>query len=477
MTIPSDKKMLMVIHHTVEYVINEGPMFEAMLMNNEINNANYQFLFDNRSVNHIYYRWKMYSILQGDTITNWSTKKFRMFKGGSIWIPPPIPNYFDGMPDELIQKPVNIKQMLSDAQMSRLIEHIQQLSLKRTKIGEAMIFCLNHGEASKTIVEIISSSFEKASTNPIKKVARLYLISDILYNAGMKKMAQYGYREEFKKHLVTILESMKKTFSTTKLSADKNAIKVRVTNVLKMWDLWKIYDKDFLKKLEQSFDVEDLHDEDSCGEEPLDGNMLIQRSLMNYDSAKNCVIINKENCAEPKTLDIPEEAEEESSSYSSIKNPLVDYPMDGFIPSKWECIDPEVVESQAMSTQKFIDLEYELNSKEKVDEEVEDEKRERLRHIEVLVMRYQDELESGSEKIKKGYTVEELVDDYRRKLMKKKRLSDKTEESSPDSSNSRESRKSKKDKYRKSKSTSERKKHSEKDQRHNSKYASTSRRR
>jgi len=51
----------------VEFVIREGPMFEAMIMNREINNRIFRFLFDNQSPEHIYYRWRLYSLLQVST--------------------------------------------------------------------------------------------------------------------------------------------------------------------------------------------------------------------------------------------------------------------------------------------------------------------------------------------------------------------------------------------------------------------------
>ena len=40
-----------------------------------------RFLFENRSPAHIYYRWKLFSILQGESGNVWSTEDFRMFKG------------------------------------------------------------------------------------------------------------------------------------------------------------------------------------------------------------------------------------------------------------------------------------------------------------------------------------------------------------------------------------------------------------
>ena len=54
--IPTDRTQLCLINRMVEFVIREGPMFEAMIMNREINNRNFQFLFENQSPEHVYYR-------------------------------------------------------------------------------------------------------------------------------------------------------------------------------------------------------------------------------------------------------------------------------------------------------------------------------------------------------------------------------------------------------------------------------------
>lgn len=91
----------------IEFVIREGPMFEAMIMNKEMSNPmfryvsafyaivflrfqhhrvqfelfEFRFLFENQSPAHIYYRWKLFSMLQGDSTKEWKTEEFRMFKG------------------------------------------------------------------------------------------------------------------------------------------------------------------------------------------------------------------------------------------------------------------------------------------------------------------------------------------------------------------------------------------------------------
>jgi len=62
----------------------------------------FRFLFENQSPAHIYYRWKLFSILQGDSTQRWRTEDFRMFKGGPIWRPPTLNPFTQGMPDELV---------------------------------------------------------------------------------------------------------------------------------------------------------------------------------------------------------------------------------------------------------------------------------------------------------------------------------------------------------------------------------------
>lgn len=100
--IPTERSQLALIHRMIEFLIREGPLFEAMIMSREIDNPAFRFLFDNKSPSHVYYRWKLFSLLQGDTITEWRQKEFRMFQGGSVWKPPVVNLYGQGMPEELV---------------------------------------------------------------------------------------------------------------------------------------------------------------------------------------------------------------------------------------------------------------------------------------------------------------------------------------------------------------------------------------
>lgn len=63
---------------------------------------------------------------------------------------------------------------------------MRYLTPERSKIGDAMIFCIEHAEAADEICECIAESVSGADTLVQKKIARLYLVSDILHNCGVK---------------------------------------------------------------------------------------------------------------------------------------------------------------------------------------------------------------------------------------------------------------------------------------------------
>lgn len=187
--IPTERPLLMQIHRTIEFVIREGPQFEAIIMSREANNPLFRFLYDNECPAHIYYRWKLFSLLQGDSTTEWREKEFRMFKGSSIWKPPQLNFFSQGMPEELISDEETSepnKGQLSVAQRNRLEDLVRHLSPERMKIAEAMVFCLQHADAADEICECIAESLMSPETAIHKKIARIYLVSDILHNCTVK---------------------------------------------------------------------------------------------------------------------------------------------------------------------------------------------------------------------------------------------------------------------------------------------------
>ena len=94
----------------------------------------------------------------------------------------------------------------------------------------------------------------------------------------------------------------------------------------------------------------------------------------------------------------------------------------GFVPSKWETVDPEDVQAQAVTSKWDI---FDQDDPKNEDEDdidgipmhdesydaarIDELTRQRLREIEVKVMCYQDDLESGKVSIRPGWTISEQV--------------------------------------------------------------------
>lgn len=106
----------------------------------------------------------------------------------------------------------------------------------------------------------------------------------------------------------------------------------------------------------------------------------------------------------------------------------------GFIPSKWETVDPDQIEAQAITTSKWETLDPVKESQPQSNlsddsfdsfensegtRDYDEEKRARLRELEVKIVQYQDELESGQRSLKSGWNVQQQCEHYRRKLIKR----------------------------------------------------------
>lgn len=496
--IPAERQIIAVIHRMIEFVIREGPMFEALIMNREVNNPSYKFLYDNEHPWHIYYRWKLFSMLQGDTQNEWREKEFRMFKRGSIWKPPQMNFYSQGMPEELLSEDdmdEPNKGQLSIAQRNRLEDLIRHLTPDRSKIADTMIFCIEHADAADEICECIAESLSSVETAIHKKIARIYLVSDILHNCTVKVQNASFFRKAMERNLETMFRGLNESYKAQESRLKAEGFKVRIMKIFRTWEEWTVYNRDFLLRLQNTFlglitkeskkddeqnidgvHISDREDEDLDGV-PLDGAALLKGALMRGIPTPDRDDHSEDDDIDGIPLDdnidgapIEDKHQQKSSTGGS------------FVKSKWEELDPEQVEKQAITTSKWELLQeptapeppkisgicnYDDSSGSEDEDNSRDnleEKRKRLREVEVRVLEYQEDLENGHEKVKSGWSVKEQVEHYRKKLLKRidKNDSDSQSERYGSSSSSRrdrdssERRMSKKSKHRSSSEERER---------------------
>ncbi|XP_023181997.1 U2 snRNP-associated SURP motif-containing protein isoform X2 [Xiphophorus maculatus] len=474
--IPTERNLLSLIHRMIEFVVREGPMFEAMIMNREINNPMYRFLFDNQSPAHVYYRWKLYTILQGESPAKWRTEDFRMFKNGSLWRPPPLNPYLHGPYDdgdeEEEEEEGNKKGSLKEEERDKLEEMLRGLSPRRGDVAEAMLFCLNHAEAAEEIVECIAESLSILKTPLPKKIARLYLVSDVLYNSSAKVSNASYYRKYFETKLSQIFADLNATYKTIQGHLQSENFKQRVMSCFRAWEDWAVYPDPFLIKLQNIFlglvnlslekevplVVEPEPAEDLDGA-PL-GEFVDGAPLEDVDGVPIDAVPIDGAPIDGAPLD-----DLDGVPIKSIDDDIDGIPLDQsagatfkVAPSKWEAVDEAELQAQAVTTSKWEIFEQPEESKKgEADSddddrsprsednqsysnpirddsdmkakmsEMNEEKRTKLREIEVKVMKFQDELESGKRPKKPGQSIQEQVEHYRDKLLQKEKEKEKLE--------------------------------------------------
>uniref|UniRef100_A0AAX7UWV9 U2 snRNP-associated SURP motif-containing protein n=1 Tax=Astatotilapia calliptera TaxID=8154 RepID=A0AAX7UWV9_ASTCA len=463
--IPTERNLLSLIHRMIEFVVREGPMFEAMIMNREINNPMYRFLFENQSPAHVYYRWKLYSILQGESPAKWRTDDFRMFKNGSLWRPPPLNPYLHGPYDdgeeEEDEEEANKKGCLKEEERDKLEEMLRGLTPRRADIAEAMLFCLSHAEAAEEIVECITESLSILKTPLPKKIARLYLVSDVLYNSSAKVANASYYRKYFETKLCQIFADLNATYKTIQGHLQSENFKQRVMSCFRAWEDWAVYPDPFLIKLQNIFlglvnlavEKEPPEPADDIDGAPI-GDYVDGTPLEDVDGVPIDSVPLDGAPIDGAPLDdldgVPIKSMEEDLDGIPL-DPSKDAPFK-VAPSKWEAVDEAELESQAVTTSKWEIFEQPEETKNDEDRsprsednqsysnpirddsdfkskmsEMNEEKRSKLREIEVKVMKFQDELESGKRPKKPGQSIQEQVEHYRDKLLQKEKEKEKLE--------------------------------------------------
>ncbi|XP_061658286.1 U2 snRNP-associated SURP motif-containing protein isoform X1 [Syngnathoides biaculeatus] len=502
--IPTERNLLFLIHRMIEFVVREGPMFEAMIMNKEKNNPEYSFLFDNKGQNHVYYRWKLFSILQGESLTKWRTTDFRMFRGGSLWRPPVLNSYIDRDEEEEVGEEAAAteeevkKGQLRAEHKQRLEELLQGLTPTRRDIADAMLFCLERADAAEEVVGHVTQLFSSPLTSLQKKIASLYLVSDILYNSSAKVAGASYYRKHFEPKLSQIFGDLHEAYKNIQARLQAEQFKQKVTSCFRAWEDWAIYPQPFLIHLQNIFlgfakageELAEMVEEPSF---KLDGAPLASALIdglplckepaddldgcpMGWDPLDGIPVDDIDGIPLGSALDDIDGMPLDDSKVSVSRGLL----------SKWEKTADEGTFSQALpeskwSTASSRDDDNKVNvrvnsldsgntennssddssSSPKHDNahfqsslrsfQMSETQRKKLRELEVKVMKFQDELESGKKQRKTGISIQEHVEHYRNKLLQKEFEKDDQPEQSTSKSKERPTE-DKKDKKKSKKS-------------------------
>ena len=75
---PSDERIRYIIDTMALYVMQDGCPFEQAVMLKEQTNPEFRFLFDLKTPEHVYYRWRLYTLANEDSLRSWRVEPFSM---------------------------------------------------------------------------------------------------------------------------------------------------------------------------------------------------------------------------------------------------------------------------------------------------------------------------------------------------------------------------------------------------------------
>ncbi|KAI3373598.1 hypothetical protein L3Q82_022193, partial [Scortum barcoo] len=450
-------KVVIPTERMIEFVVREGHVFEAIIMNREKNNPDYRFLFDNKSQDHVYYRWKLFSILQGESPTEWRTTDFRMFRGGSIWRPPVLNDYSQRGEDKAeVEEDASPEEEVKKGQMraehrQKLETLLKELTPSREDIAKAMLFCLERADSAEEVI------------------ARLYLVSDILHNSCAKVAGASYYRKYFESKLTQIFGDLNAAHKNIQARLQAEQFKQKVMSCFRAWEDWAIYPEPYLIHLQNIFlgfakaaeELPETAEEASCDLDgaPMDSTLLSGLPLnrapvddldgcpLGWDPLDGVPVDDIDGVPLGVAIDDIDGMPLDESNV----------PLSGVPLSKWEKTGDTGMFSQAKTESKW-DTVVEQDSEDEVNVSVNSQdgdgdsqsdssddscgsskynsadfqsslrtfqmsesKRKRLRELEasVKVMKAQDELESGKRPRKSGMSIQQQVEHYRNKLLQK----------------------------------------------------------
>jgi U2-associated protein SR140 len=265
---PKDNRIKAIIERISGYVSEFGLEFEQQIMSAERSNPVFKFLFDLTSEEATYYRYCVYLKGNVDQINSPLLYPFSLVCAldAEFYISPYC-NYKIHNSEELcntIDKYLHPKKFesveatvaaaedhsLSDEEAEELMQLVRAATLDKDSIKIAMEFAISRAAQAEEVIEILVESLSLPETPPLKKLSRLYIISDILFNTSLNLPKVFLYRTGFQKQLPSVfgyLSACHKTLS--KGSETSIQFKLLVLDVVSAWKQWSLYEPDLIKQL------------------------------------------------------------------------------------------------------------------------------------------------------------------------------------------------------------------------------------
>ncbi|KAJ2656928.1 hypothetical protein IW148_005415 [Coemansia sp. RSA 1199] len=235
---PTNKQTERLIHWTVEHVVRFGAAFECMLVQHTHSDERFGFLTQWASNDHVYYRWRMYSLLNHDTKQKWHSSMFVMYDEGPVWEPPTRVDVELQAENEL-QSESGVRSELSRRARQKVERCTRIQTSERGSIARAMVVVIDHAYAAAQVVGIVCQALYDARGD--EKLARLMLISDVLHNSAAQVANAWRLRDQLELQLSNIFDDLARASKQIEGRLRAEHFRKRVLSVLAVWEARMIF--------------------------------------------------------------------------------------------------------------------------------------------------------------------------------------------------------------------------------------------
>jgi U2-associated protein SR140 len=241
-----------VIDKLATNVVKFGIQFEKLVSQKD---SSLGFISNTSLPEYAYYRWRIYSVLQGDNMDSWKTSPFQMVVNGPIWHPPPLPIKKHNREERpaTTSSITSTDKRLSQEDKETFEDMLRELTLERNKIKLAMGFALDHADVSSDIIQSLFESLSISETPTPSKLARLYLLSDILHNSSAPVPNASSYRRDFESKLPSIFESFREAHRNIGGRITAENFKGQILRLIRIWEGWSLYPMSLTTELHDIF--------------------------------------------------------------------------------------------------------------------------------------------------------------------------------------------------------------------------------
>jgi hypothetical protein len=148
----------------------------------------------------------------------------------------------------------------------------RELCAARDPICKAMAFCFEKSGAAKHISDMLKDLVMEYTpeTSLGARVARLYLLSDVLYNSQQPGVRNaFLYRDAIERMAPDVFTSLGKHGDGKIGRMTMNKLAMAVSNVLDAWANWSVYNPTFLDELHARFEGREIKNESTARIEKL----------------------------------------------------------------------------------------------------------------------------------------------------------------------------------------------------------------